>query len=141
MAIRTWSFAKLWAVAAVIWVVAFSVRDLLDYFDLGNFLPFAIAAIPAFLAGAWAGTHPEIVEWPRARLGALWGFTAAAFFGVSGCVGHWRALAVALAAPAAVLSLRWYELTQGRPTLRQGPATIVPPPPPPPPPQLPGGSS
>lgn len=145
MAIRTWSFSKLVAVAAVIWLVALGIGELLDYLDLGNVVTFAVAAIPAFLTGAWAGSHPEIAGWPRVRLGAVWLFAVAAFLGASDCIGHWRALAVALAAPAAILTLRWYELTGGVPRLTgptppPDPYSIVTPPPPPGPPQLPGGS-
>jgi hypothetical protein len=138
MAIRTWSFTKLWAVSAGIWLVAWMLAQLLDYFDGPSLFAFAIASVPAFLAGAWAAAHPEIAEWPRIRLGALWAFVFATFVGASECLHHWGALAVTLAAPAAVLSLRWYELTRSPLRFRELPSTVITPPPPPPaPPRLP----
>ncbi len=146
MSIKTWSFARLWAISAAIWLLALSVGELLDYFDLGSLATFAFATIPAFLAGAWAGSHPEIGNWPRVRVAAMWSFALAGFLGVAEHVGHWLTLAAVLAAPVAILTLRWYELTQGVPRLSapapsSGSYSVITPPPPPPPPRLPGSSS
>jgi hypothetical protein len=136
MSVRNWSFARLWAVTAAVWLVALAAGNVLDYFDIGGLGTFALAAVPAFLAGAWAGTHPEIGSWQRTRLVAMWCLAFAAFFGATEYVGHWRALAAVIAAPVAILSLRWYELTGGgppRPELSPppGPEPVVTPPPPP----------
>jgi len=135
MSIRQWSFARLWAVTAFCWLGALVVGEVLDYFDLGGLATFAIALIPAFLAGAWAGTHPDIAGWPRVRVAAMWAFTLGLFVAATECVGHWRVVGVALAAPVAVLTLRWYELTGGAPRAPLPPypvsgEPIVTPPPP-----------
>lgn len=126
MSIRNWSFSKLWAVTACFWVVAFGAGEVLDYFDLGGLAAFALAVAPAFLAGAWAGTHPEIAAWPRARLAAMWGLALGTLLGATEYVGHWRAVALVIAAPVAILSLRWYELTEGAPRFRNLPASSLP---------------
>lgn len=145
LAIRDWSFTKLWAVTAATWFVAWGGAEALDYFDIGGLATFALAMVPAFLAGAWAASHPAIAQWPRARLVAMWALALATYFGATDYVGHWRAVALVIAAPVAILSLRWYELTGGGPPRARLetmesitlPGSIVTPPPSPPPKRLP----
>lgn len=137
MSIRTWSLTKLWAVTAATWVGAWVLLRLCGYFDISGLLPFTVAAVPGFLAGVWAGSHPELAEWPRVRIVALWVFALGTIIAASDFVWHWSALTMVVAAPAAVLSLRWYELTHAQVRLGHDPAPIVTPPPRPNPPQLP----
>jgi hypothetical protein len=126
MSIRDWSFTRLWAVTAAIWLVAWGANEALDYFDIGGLATFALAMVPAFLAGAWAASHPAIALWPRPRLIAMWALAGGTFLGATEYVHHWRALALVIAAPVAVLSLRWYELTAGTPLRVELKPTTVP---------------
>jgi hypothetical protein len=113
--IRAWSFTRLWAVTAVIWVVAGGAAAVADYFDALGMAVAGLGFLPAFLAGAWAGEHPEIREWPRVRLIAMWVLLGIGFVGATDFIDHWKLAAAVGAAPAAILTLRWYELiTAGR---------------------------
>lgn len=117
MSVRSWSLTKLWAVTALIWAVAGGLAEVADYFDVFEMGPAALAFLPAFLAGAWAGEHPEIRDWPRIRLIAMWVLLGLGYFGATDFLHHWRVAAAALAAPPTILTLRWLELgglNQGR---------------------------
>ena len=124
MAIRNWSFTKLWAMTAGVWVLAALAGAAADYFDRFGVVVLVLAFIPAFLAGGWAGEHPEIAVWPRTRLIAMWALALCALVGATDCLDHWRLAAAAIAAPVAILTIRWYELTAGT-----GPRTELSPPP------------
>jgi hypothetical protein len=113
MALRDWSFTRLWAVTAGIWLAAAGAGEIADYFGRFGIVVLGIAFLPAFLAGAWAGEHSEIAHWPRARLFSMWALTLCAFLGATDYVDHWRLAASVVAAPVAILTLRWYELTAG----------------------------
>lgn len=108
--IRSWSFAKLWAVTGTIWLIAAGASVVADYFNTFEIGVAAIAFLPAFLAGAWAGEHPEIRDWPRVRLIAIWVMVGLGYFGLTDYLDHWRLAAAVAAAPAAILTLRWFEL-------------------------------
>ncbi len=112
MAIRTWSFTKLWAVSSIIWLTSMALFDLIGYYDSLQLLVLALALSPAFLAGAWAGDHPEIATWPTFRIGAMWGLGAAVGLIISDTIHWWRLPAGLLAAPLTILTLRWYEVTR-----------------------------
>jgi len=111
--IRSWSFAKLWAVTGLIWLVAAGASVVADYFDVLGLAVAGVAFLPAFLAGAWAGEHPEIREWPRVRLVSIWALLGLGFLGLTDVIDHWRLAAAVAAAPATILTLRWYELVSG----------------------------
>lgn len=124
MSMRQWSFTKFWAVSAGIWVLAGLAGAVTDYFDALEPAVLVLAYIPAFLAGGWAGEHPEIASWPRARLIAMWVLAFGALVGGTDYLDHWRMAATVIAAPVAILTLRWYELTGGT-----GPTAPLSPPP------------
>jgi drug/metabolite transporter (DMT)-like permease len=123
--IRAWSFTRLWAVTAVIWVVAGGAAAVADYFDAFGMAVVGLAFLPAFLAGAWAGEHPEIREWPRVRLIAMWLLLGIGFAGATDFIDHWRLAAAVAAAPATILTLRWYELLNGGPGPSLPPTTTT----------------
>jgi hypothetical protein len=108
--ISTWSFTKLWAVSGMIWLIAAGASVVADYFNTFELGAAAIAFLPAFLAGAWAGEHPEIREWPRVRLISMWAMLGLGYFGLTDFIDHWRLAAAVAAAPAVILTLRWFEL-------------------------------
>lgn len=128
MSIRAWSFTKLWTVTAVSWFAAMLAEAASDYFDVFDGAVLVLALVPAFLAGAWAGEHAEIGTWPRARVVAMWVVAGAAYFGATDMLDHWRLAAVAVAAPVAVLTFRWYELTEAARTLPSAQAPALDPP-------------
>jgi hypothetical protein len=121
--IRSWSFTRLWAVSALIWLVAAGAAVAADYFDEFGIGVLAVAFLPAFLAGAWAGEHPEIREWPRVRLIAMWVLVLIGFAGATDYLDHWKLALAVVAAPATILTIRWYELVTSTP-----PAPTLPPP-------------
>lgn len=125
MAIRNWSFTKFWAVTAGVWVLAALAGAAADYFDRLGLVVLIIAFIPGFLAGGWAGEHPEIAAWSRARLIAMWALAACTFVGATDFLDYWRLAAAVIAAPVVILTIRWYELTGAR-----GSRTELPAPPP-----------
>lgn len=110
MAIRSWSFTKLWAATAAIWVIAGGASAVADYFNTFELGAAAIAFLPAFLTGAWAGEHPEIRDWPKIRLISMWAMLGLCYFGLTDFIHHWRLAAAVGAAPAMILTLRWFEL-------------------------------
>lgn len=124
MAIRNWSFTKLWAVSAIVWAFAALAGAAADYFDRLGVVVLLLAFIPTFLAGGWAGEHPEIATWPRTRLIAMWTLALCAVVGMTDYLDHLRLAAAVIAAPVAILTIRWYELTGGT-----GPRVPVLPPP------------
>ncbi len=113
MAIRTWSFTKLWAMSFVIWLLATVLFRAVNYADADGLQLFvlAFALSPAFLAGAWAGSHPEIAGWPTFRIGAMWGLAGAVCLIISDTIHWWRLPIGLIAAPLIMVTLRWYELT------------------------------
>ena len=94
-----------------------------DAFEVGVA---ALAFLPAFIAGAWAGEHPEIRDWPRMRLISMWVLLGLGYLGVSDYMHHWRFAAAVAAAPAAVLTLRWFELAGHSATTLPTPKTTDP---------------
>lgn len=126
MAVRTWSFTKLWAVSSLIWLASTALFDAANYYDSLQLVVLALALSPAFLAGAWAGEHPEIAAWPPFRIGAMWGLGAAVCFVIADTVHWWRLSAGLISAPLIVVTLRWYELTHPwRKALPPGPDRSV----------------
>jgi hypothetical protein len=117
MAIRAWSFTKFWTVSTILWFFAAALADI-DYFYRSLGLVSAILGFaPAFLAGSWAGEHPEIARWPRVRLVAMWVLVVAAAGALSRSMNGWGLPLVLIGAPATIFTLRWYELTGARPRL------------------------
>ena len=111
MSIRTWSFTRLWAVAAGYWLAAIVFAALSVEAGPARLLALILASVPAFLAGAWAGSHAEIRDWPIIRLVAIWVFPAFALFGASGTMLRERTFVAAIVfAPILVLTVRWFEL-------------------------------
>jgi hypothetical protein len=96
-------------------MAACGAAALADWFDVPGLPVLGLAMVPALLAGAWAGEHPEIREWPRARLIAMWVLAGAACLAASDLVHYVRLTAAIIAAPVALLSFRWYELNSGPP--------------------------
>ena len=113
--IRSWSFTRLWAVTAFLWLVAGGAAAAADYFEFFGVGVLALGLLPAFLAGAWAGEHPDIREWPRVRLIAMWVLVVIGFTGATDYLDHWRLAAAVVAAPASILTIRWYELVSSPP--------------------------
>ncbi len=127
MAIRAWSFTKFWTVSALLWFIAATISDLDHYLRSLGLLSAVLGFAPAFIAGAWAGHHPEIGQWPRVRLIAMWVLVVAAAGAVSHPVGQWSVPLVLIGAPAMIFTLRWYELTGGRSRLAEPGGPVVPP--------------
>lgn len=125
-AVRNWSFSKLWAVTGMIWLMAAGATEVADYFDAFEVGVAALAFLPAFIAGAWAGEHPEIRDWPRMRLISMWVLLGLGYLGLSDYMHHWRFAAAVAAAPAAVLTLRWFELAGHSATTLPAPKTTEP---------------
>ncbi len=111
VSIRNWSFTKLWAVTGTIWLISAGAYVVADYFNAFELAVAGLAFLPAFLAGAWAGEHPEIREWPRIRLISMWVLLGLVYFGLTDWIDHWRFAAAVAAAPATILTLRWVELS------------------------------
>ena len=126
MAIRSWSFTKFWAVSVILWLLAASVANINRYYDSFGLIAAVLGFLPAFLAGAWAGTHPEIGSWPRVRLVSMWTMVIGAIIVLSDTSG-WRIPLVLIGAPAAIFSLRWYELTQPQSRIEPPSTPVVPP--------------
>lgn len=135
MAIRSWSFTKFWSVSVILWLLAAAVAEAGGYYRGLGLLSAILGFFPAFLAGQWAGDHPEIAHWPRVRLATMWIMVLCAVAAVNDSVRSWTLPLVLLGAPAAIFTLRWYELTSGA-------SRILPPAPPPsvPPTTPPDGS-
>ena len=127
MAIRAWSFTKFWTVSALLWFLAAAISDLDHYIRALGLLSAVLGFAPAFLAGSWAGHHPEIAAWPRVRLIAMWVLVVAAAGALSQPVGQWSIPLVLIGAPAAIFTLRWYELTGGHQRLEAPRPPVVPP--------------
>ncbi len=108
--IRSWSLTKFWAVTGTIWLIAAAASVVADYFNTMELAAAAVGFLPGFLAGAWAGEHPEIKDWPRLRLISMWVLLGLGYFGLTDFIDHWRWAAAVTAAPAAILTLRWFEL-------------------------------
>jgi hypothetical protein len=123
--IQSWSFTRLWAVSAFIWLVAAGMAEVADYFDVLGLAVLAVAFLPAFLAGAWAGEHPEIQQWPRIRLIAMWVLVLIGFGGATDFLDHWKLAAAAAAAPVTILTIRWYELVGSAPALPPLPPPVT----------------
>jgi hypothetical protein len=127
MAIRAWSFTKFWTVSAILWFAAAGISDVDHYYRSLGLLAAIFGFAPAFLAGSWAGHHPEIGQWPRVRLIAMWVLVLAASAALSRSMNGWALPLVLIGAPATIFSLRWYELTGGRERLKESEPPVVPP--------------
>lgn len=125
MAIRTWSFTKFWSVSVILWLLAAAVGNL-GYYDSFALLAAGLGLLPAFLAGAWAGSHPEIGHWPRVRLFSMWTMVIGAIIVLNDNSG-WRIPLVVIGAPATIFTLRWYELTQTQSRIEPPSNPIIPP--------------
>lgn len=111
MAIRSWSFTKFWSVSVILWLCAAAVAEAGDYYRSLGLFAAILGFLPAFLAGQWAGDHPEIAEWPRVRLVSMWLMVFFAIAAVNDAVHSWSLPLALFGAPAAIFTLRWYELT------------------------------
>lgn len=111
MAIRSWSFTRFWTVSAFLWLLAATISDWGGYYRSIGLLAAILGFAPAFLAGSWAGEHPEIAHWPRVRLITMWFVILFAILAVNDATHEWHAALLVIGAPAAIFTLRWYELT------------------------------
>jgi len=97
------------------WLSAIAVANLTADLRGGRMVAVVLAAMPGFLAGAWAGTHPEIREWPLIRLISIWLFPMLGLVAVSDTLrGEGGVVALALFAPVAIFTVRWFELRGSR---------------------------
>ncbi len=111
MSIRTWSLTRFWAVTAVCWLAAVVLSQ-----GSGPLFGLVLAVIPAFLAGAWAGSHDEIRTWPVIRVVALWVVPAGTMTAAGdGLLREWKIAASIVLAPVAIFTVRWFELRRARP--------------------------
>lgn len=128
MAIRDWSFTKFWAISVFFWFCATTLLGIADYWSrelLG--LPAVLVGLtPAFLAGAWAGSHPEIAYWPRVRLVSMWVMVLGVIAMLSDPLSSWRLPLVMIGAPAVIFTLRWYEVSPIAPRIGYRDPTIPP---------------
>jgi hypothetical protein len=113
MTVGSWSLTKFWATCVTIWFLAASLLSVVGFSESLTLLALAFAFSPAFLAGSWAETHPEIAAWPRFRIIAMWVIAGAAWLAVGDTIDTWRLPAALVATPVTILTLRWYELTRG----------------------------
>lgn len=113
---RTWSFTRLWAMIVATWFAAVAAGLATNEGSALRMIPLALAIVPAFLAGSWAGSHREIRDWSMIRLVAMWGLCAAGFGAASDMSDSWPAAAL-IALPVAILSIRWLELRRELPAL------------------------
>lgn len=128
MAIRAWSFTKFWTVSVILWFIAALLNDVNHYFYRSfGLLQVIFAFSPAFIAGSWAGTHPEIGQWPRVRIVTMWTMVLLVAAALNDTMNSWTFPLVLLGAPAAIFTLRWYELTGGRQQLPKPAEPVVPP--------------
>jgi hypothetical protein len=130
VSVRTWSFARFWSVTALIWVAAGLVSGMGSQNEApAHIIALGLAFVPAFVAGEWAGTHPEIRDWPLARLLAMWLFAILAVMGMSDALRDARFVASVVLAPVAILTVRWVEmLGSRRSTIGRGEPFVPPPP-------------
>jgi hypothetical protein len=126
MAIRSWSFTKFWSVSVILWLVAAGIANINRYYEGWGLLAAGLGFLPAFLAGAWAGSHPEIGQWPRVRLFSMWTMVLGSIIVLSDTSG-WRIPLVLIGAPAAIFTLRWYELTQPPSRIEPPSNPVIPP--------------
>ena len=115
MSIRNWSFTRFWAMASATWLVAFALLAVVDEVR-GYVGPLAVVGLlaltfaPAFWAGAWAGSHPEIGLWPRGRIFVMWFLGVGLVLLVGGPLQAVGGFAVAgVVAPLIVLTWAWRE--------------------------------
>lgn len=127
MAIRSWSFTKFWAVSTILWFITAGLDDINHYYRSLGLLQVIFAFSPAFLAGAWAGSHPEIAQWPRVRIVTIWTMVLLVFAALNDTMNGWNLPLILIGAPATIFTLRWYELTGGRPQLREPHQPVIPP--------------
>jgi hypothetical protein len=101
--------------SALLWLAAAFMSAVSGEGGGGRLLALVLAGVPPFLAGAWAGSHPEIRDWPVIRLVALWFFPICGLVGASDSLSaEWQFVAMIVLAPVAILTVRWFELRGGR---------------------------
>jgi hypothetical protein len=115
MSIASWSFTRFWATVGLIWLLAFALLAYLQRLGpglapLGAITLVALAFAPGFLAGSWAGTHPEIAGWPAGRLLVMWLLGLGSVVLTAGPLQAVGGFALgAIVAPLVVLTWAWRE--------------------------------
>lgn len=112
---RSWSFTTLWAAIVGTWFLAIGVWVVSADAPFLRVLSLGVALLPPFLAGSWAGAHPELRDWSLIRIGALWLLSVVAVLAINEQQGEWK-LAVIVAAPVAILTIRWLEVRRSAPS-------------------------
>jgi hypothetical protein len=112
---RSWSFTTLLAAIVGTWFLAIGAWIVSADAPFLHVVSLGLALLPPFLAGSWAGAHPEIRDWSRIRLGALWLLAVVAVLAIDEQRGEWK-LAVIVVAPVAILTIRWLEVRRSAPS-------------------------
>ena len=114
MSIRNWSLTRYWAITFGSWLAAFTLltgfESLRDYGSVALVPLLVLTFAPAFWAGIWAGSHPEIRFWPPGRIVVMWVLGAGLILLVGGPLEEVGGFAVAaIIAPLTILTWAWRE--------------------------------
>jgi len=126
VSIRSWSLTRYWAMTFSTWLLAFALLSVLDEVNdyAGPMAPvtlLALAFAPAFWAGSWAGSHPEIGLWPAGRILVMWFLGAGVIVLVGGPLQDVGGFALgAVVAPLTVLTWAWKERRSNTRLLSKG---------------------
>ena len=126
MSIRSWSLTRYWAMTFATWLLAFALLvvldDVKDYVGpLAAVILLALPFAPAFWAGSWAGSHPEIGLWPTGRIFVMWFLGAGVIALVGGPLQDVGGFVLgAIVAPLTVLTWAWKERRSSTRLLTKG---------------------